>query len=79
VDFVKANEPGSRMYLAWPQKDDPTKFIHLFIFDDEAARARHGESEAVRRFKSVYSPELVGGEVVFTDYVMIAGKREDAR
>jgi quinol monooxygenase YgiN len=76
---VKANEPGSQMYLAWQQKDDPTKFVHLFIFEDEAAQARHGKSEAVRRFESVYSPELVGGEVVFTDYVMIAGKREQTR
>jgi hypothetical protein len=67
------------MYLAWQQKDDPTKFVHLFIFENEAAQARHGESEAVRRFESVYSPELVGGGVVFTDYVMIAGKREGAR
>jgi len=76
VDYVKANEPGSRMYLAWQQKDDPTKFVHLFIFEDEQAQMRHGQSEAVRRFQSVYSPELVGGEVVFTDYVMVAGKRE---
>jgi hypothetical protein len=29
----------------------------------------------VRRFESIYSPELVGGEVIFTDYEMIAGKR----
>jgi quinol monooxygenase YgiN len=76
VEHVKANEPGSQMYLAWQEKNDPTKFVHLFIFEDEAAQKRHGQSEAVKRFESVYSPELVGGEVVFTDYVMIAGKRE---
>jgi hypothetical protein len=32
----------------------------------------------VRRFEAAYSPELVGGGVVFRDYVMIAGKREGA-
>jgi quinol monooxygenase YgiN len=79
VEYVKANEPDSQMYLAWQQKDDPTKFIHLFIFENEAAQARHGKSEAVRRFESAYSPELVGGGVVFTNYVMVAGKREGAR
>jgi len=79
VDYVKTNEPGSLMYLAWQQKSDTTKFVHLFIFENEAAQARHGESEAVRRFESAYSPELVGGDVAFTDYVMIAGKREGAR
>jgi len=75
VGYVKASEPGSPMYLAWQQKTDPTRFVHLFIFADEAAQARHGQSGAVKRFESVYSPELVGGEVIFTDYEMIAGKR----
>ena len=74
VKYVQANEPGTRMYLAWQQKDDPTHFLHLFIFEDAAAQARHGESDEVRKFESVYSPELVGGDVVFTDYEMIAGK-----
>ena len=75
VRYVQENERGSQMYLAWQAKDDPTKFLHLFIFEDAAAQARHGKSEAVRRFESAYSPELVGGKVVFTDYEMIAGKR----
>lgn len=75
VAYVKANEPGTHMYLAWQQKDDPTRFLHIFIFEDAAAQTRHGQSEAVKRFEAVYSPELVGGEVVFTDYEMVAGKR----
>src|SRR5579859_6094279 len=74
VRYIQSNEPGSRMYLAWQHKDDPTRFIHLFIFADEAARKRHGQSDAVRKFESVYSPELVGGDVVFTQYEMIAGR-----
>jgi quinol monooxygenase YgiN len=75
VRYVQANEPGTHMYLAWQEKDDPTRFLHLFIFEDAAAQARHGQSEAVKRFESVYSPELVGGNVVFTTYEMPAGKR----
>jgi quinol monooxygenase YgiN len=75
VAYVEAHEPGTHMYLAWQQKDDPTRFLHLFIFEDAAAQKRHGESEAVKRFESVYGPELVGKEVIFTDYEMIAGKR----
>lgn len=74
VKYVKENEPGTQMYLAWQQKDDPTRVVHLFIFKDAAAQERHGESEAVKRFESIYSPELVGGDVVFTDYEMVAGK-----
>jgi quinol monooxygenase YgiN len=75
VAYVQANEPGTHMYLAWQQKDDPTRFLHLFIFADAAAQKRHGESEAVKRFEAVYRPELVSEEVIFTDYEMIAGKR----
>jgi len=74
VAYVQANEPGTQMYLAWQEKNDPTRFLHLFIFADEAAQARHGQSEAVKHFESVYSPDLVGGEVVFTDYELISGK-----
>ena len=75
VRHVQENEPGTQMYLSWQEKDDPTKFVHLFIFENAAAQARHGKSEAVRRFEAVYTPELVSKEVVFTDYKMIAGKR----
>ena len=74
VKYVQENEPGTKMYLAWQEKNDPTRFNHLFIFENEAAQTRHGQSAAVRRFESVYSPELVEGNVVFTDYEMILGK-----
>ncbi|MGC2063742.1 MAG: antibiotic biosynthesis monooxygenase family protein [Thermodesulfovibrionales bacterium] len=76
VRYVKANEPGTRLYMAWQQKDDPTRFVHFFIFADEAAHVAHGESEAVKRFESIYSPELVGGNVVFTDYDLVASNQK---
>jgi quinol monooxygenase YgiN len=75
VAYVKTNAPGTYMYLTWQQSDDPTRFLHLFIFEDEVAQIRHGQSEAVKRFESIYTPELVRDEVVFTDYGMVAGKR----
>jgi quinol monooxygenase YgiN len=61
VLYVKANEPGTRLYSAWQQKDDPTRFVHFFIFENEAAHIGHGNSAAVKRFESIYGPELVGG------------------
>ncbi len=76
VRYVKANEPGTRMYVAWQQQNDPTRFIHLFIFEDEAALTRHSESQAVKRFESIYSPELVGGDVVFTDFNQVASNQK---
>ena len=74
VEYLRANEPGTKMYLAWQQKSDPTSFVHLFKFEDEAAQPAHGASEAVRTFESVYTPDLVAGPVVFTDYELVAGK-----
>jgi len=72
VEYVKANEPGTKVYAAWQNKGDPAKFVHLFEFADEEAHRQHGESEAVHLFESVYRPELVGGPVVFTDCAMVA-------
>jgi quinol monooxygenase YgiN len=72
VPYVQANEPGTRMYLAWQQKDDPTRFVHFFIFDDEGAHKAHSLSAAVKRFEAAYRPELDGGDVVFTDYHLVA-------
>ena len=72
VAYVRENEPGTRMYVAWQQQDDLTKFVHLFEFADEAAHQVHGNSAAVRAFEAVYRPELAAGPVVFTDYVQVA-------
>jgi quinol monooxygenase YgiN len=74
VPHVKANEPGTRMYLAWQQEEDPTRFVHFFIFEDKAAHEKHSRSEAVKKFEAAYRPELDGGDVVFADYQLVAGK-----
>ena len=72
VPYVQSSEPGTRLYLAWQQKDDPTRFVHFFIFDDEAAHKAHSRSDAVKRFEAAYGPELDGGDVVFTNYDLVA-------
>ncbi len=72
VDYVRQNEPATWFYAAWQAKEDPSKFVHLFTFEDEKAHASHGQSEAVKQFERVYQPELVGGPVVFTDYQLVA-------
>ena len=74
VPYVRANEPGTKLYQAWQQKDDPTRFVHFFIFEDEAAHTVHANSAAVKRFEAAYGPELVGGSVSFTDYELVAAK-----
>src|SRR5438105_1785409 len=64
VPYVRENEPGTRVYLAWQKKDDPTRFVHFFIFENEAALKAHSESAAVKQFEAAYRPELVGEDVV---------------
>jgi quinol monooxygenase YgiN len=76
VLHVKAKEPGTRIYLAWQQQDDPTRFVHFFIFENEEAHQTHSRSEAVKRFEAEYRPELVNADVVFTDYNLIATNQE---
>ncbi|MBT8163785.1 MULTISPECIES: putative quinol monooxygenase [Arthrobacter] len=73
VAYVKVNEPGTRLYAAWQEAGDPTRFVHLFIFEDEEAHEAHGKSDAVAAFEAVYQPVLVGGPVRFTDYGLVAG------
>jgi quinol monooxygenase YgiN len=75
VAYVRAHEPGTRLYVAWQQKDDPTRFVHFFIFDDEASHAVHAGSAAVKRFEAAYRPELAEGDVVFTDYEVVASNQ----
>ena len=72
VQYVKENEPGTRLYASWQQQDDATRFVHLFIFENDDAHVTHGNSNAVKAFEAVYRPELVGGPVVFTDYIQVA-------
>ncbi len=76
VDYVRANEPGTQLYQAWQAQADETSFLHLFIFADEEAQRIHSELAAVARFEAAYAPELVGGDVAFTDFDLVA--RNDA-
>ena len=63
------------MYAAWEPQDDPTRFVHLFIFEDEDAQRTHSESAAVARFAAAYRPHLVDGDVMFTDFDLVASNQ----
>lgn len=74
VAYIKANESGTKLYVAWQEKKDNTKFFHFFIFENKAAQDIHSNSHAVKQFESIYSSELVGGDVVFTEYEPVLEK-----
>lgn len=67
VDYVRANEPDTILYTSLHEKENPTRFLHYFIFRDEKAREVHSNSDAVNRFTVVLYPNLVA-PVEFTEY-----------
>jgi quinol monooxygenase YgiN len=71
IAYVRDNEAGTLLYTSLQQKDDPAQFIHYFIFQDEAARDIHANSEAVEHFTDILYPRLIA-PVVFTEYSVLA-------
>jgi quinol monooxygenase YgiN len=71
IEYIKHNEPGTRLYSAMQEAEDATRFLHYFIFEDAAAEEIHRTSEAVKHFTTILYPETVDG-VIFTDYVLVA-------
>src|SRR5512144_3270822 len=41
VAYVRANEPGTLRYEVWQEQDDPTRFVHIFVFRDAEADRLH--------------------------------------
>ena len=86
VEYVRAHEPGTHLYAAWHEQDDPTRFVHFFIFDDRLAhfiddgsRYRLGfDARDLLVFASgpISLPPVGSGEVVvrFADYRPTRGR-----
>lgn len=74
VDDVTSEEPGTRMYVALREQRDPTRFVHVMVFDDEVAEAVHRDAERTRRFTEALYPHTLDG-VAFTDCSLVAPER----
>ena len=74
VAYVRANEAGTLLYTSLQQQDDPTQFVHYFIFQDDAARDIHANSEGVKRFTDILYPRLVA-PVEFTEYSLLVSTK----
>lgn len=61
VAAVNGNEPGTRMYLAFQDKEDPTRFVHVMEFDDADAEEFHRGTDWVKEFTRGLYPTLEGG------------------
>lgn len=70
VAYVRANEPGTLRYEVWQEREDPTRFVHIFTFRDAEAARIHSESPEVKQFASVLYPECLA-PVEFIDYQQV--------
>ena len=75
VAYVRANEPGTLRYEVWQERNDPTRFVHIFVFRDAEADRIHSESAEVKKFASILYPECLA-PVEFVDYQQIISNTE---
>lgn len=71
VAYVRKNEKGTLRYDVWQEKDDPTKFVHIFTFADADADRIHSESAEVKKFAGILYPNCLA-PVEFIDYQQVA-------
>lgn len=67
VAYVRANEAGALRYEVWQERGHPMRFVHIFVWRDEAANRLHGESAAVKKFAGILYPNCLA-PVEFTEY-----------
>ena len=70
VAYVRANEAGTLRYDVWQEREDPTKFVHVFVFRDAEADRIHSESAEVKRFAAILYPQCLA-PVEFVDYEQV--------
>ena len=75
VDYVTRNEPDTLTYMSMQETDDATRFLHVFIFENEAAEEHHANSQAVKHFTDILYPECIE-PVKFTSYRLVASTEE---
>ena len=70
VAYVRASEPGALRYEVWQETEQPTRFVHIFVWRDAEANRIHGESAAVKKFAGILYPNCFA-PVEFTEYRQI--------
>ena len=78
VAYVRANEPGALRYEVWQEAERPTRFVHIFVWKDEAANRVHGESAAVKKFAGILYPKCLA-PVEFITYRQVDANAAFAR
>jgi quinol monooxygenase YgiN len=75
VAYVRASEPGTLRYEVWQERDEPTRFVHIFVFRDAEADRAHSESAAVKKFSGILYPQCLA-PVEFIDYDFVVSNTD---
>jgi quinol monooxygenase YgiN len=67
VAYVRRSESGTLRYEVWQEPSRPTRFVHIFIFQNAEADRTHSESTEVKKFASILYPECLA-PVEFVHY-----------
>ena len=57
---VRANEPGNTLYQFCKSKADPTTYVVMEIYADQAAVEAHGKSDHFRSIGAKMGPSMAG-------------------
>jgi quinol monooxygenase YgiN len=60
IEYVTANEPGTKLYSLHRSMADPTTFVFYEVYADQAAFAAHGGSPAMAEFFGAAGTLLAG-------------------
>ena len=71
VRHVKLHEPLTTIYIAQQQILNPSKFMHILRFEDEAALKIHQSSPASAQFVQTVYPQTLN-PIEFMEYNLIA-------
>lgn len=74
VDYIRTDEPGTLMYMVLQEAENPTSFVHLSAYTDEAALQRHVTAEPMgTNFREILIPAMVE-QTTFTHYTVVDAK-----
>lgn len=57
---VRANEPGNRLYQFCKSKAEPTTYVVMELYTDQAALEAHGKSDHFRSIGPKMGPSMAG-------------------
>ena len=72
-EFVGAldAESGTRVYVSLREAGDPSRFLHVMVFEDEGAEETHRHAAHTRAFVETLYPNTLDG-VAFNDFLLVS-------